>query len=813
MQPCLLWQSGSLNPQKGIDFPSVVICRILPDSEKVVMEYRWHALLLSLKTGNNHNLLMKRIFLLFLIQYLSLTVTQAQKEGYNGIFGYGVGLDFNPTPPEVFIPEYSSEYDQFHSTEACAGISDKEGNLLFYTNGVSIWNKYHQIMANGREIQGNFGSTSTTQVVIVPLPKDPFLYYIFTAGNQSGPLTYSLVDMRMNDGTGDVVWKNKLIYEKTTEKLCVVKHASEEKLWLITHEFDTNVFRTFLIDENGLDTAYVASAVGEVHRKGVKDYGSGVRIYNTNAIGYLKPSLDGKTLASAVNGIMGLLEIFDFDNATGKITNPVKLFENPEKGSYGVAFSPNNSKLYHTRGESGELIQYDLHAGSPQEIINSAQLISTDVGGALQLGPDQKIYAVGIPNGEYLDLIHNPDAADSACNFEKNAVYLLGGRSDFGLPEFTQYLVYPDILHQQVCAGIETKLQLGNSEDVTKILWNFGDPASGSRNTSSDLSPSHVYQRPGIYTVQVQVEYSNRAPQTFTDYIEIFSVAVDLGKDTVLCDEAILELSAGVSEETNQYKWNDGSTSASLVVDAPGKYWVEVSNSYCTTTDSINIAYLSPPEFEIKDTVLCQGERLRIELDDRTASYSWNDGAEQGSRYIVKGGKYTVTGFNQCGSYSQEFTVTFQPALYLDLPDEISICKDEVLNLDITSPSAQYLWQDGSTNPIHQITQEGTYWVHVFNECESLSDTVKVYNVNIEDLNFPNVITPNGDDFNEFFVIDERLLGSRLTIFNRWGKEVYFAASYQNDWDGEGITPGFYYYLLQENCSQQKVKGFIQLLK
>lgn len=734
----------------------------------------------------------------------------AQKEGHIGIFGSGIGLDFNFSPPKVFIPEYSEW--PFQTIEGCAAISDKFGNLLFYTNGMEVYNRKHQIMSNGYDIHKNTWNPTTTQVVIVPVPKDPFLYYIFTVGAQGGALKYSVVDMQLDNQLGKVVEKQQLVYESASEKLSVVEHSSGEKLWLITHEFGTNNFRTFLIDENGLDTTYIESAVGEVHAENVL-VENGRNYYNTNAIGYLKASPDGTTLASAIYGELGLLEIFDFDKSTGKVSNPLKLLQNSEKGSYGVEFSPDGSRLYHSRVHAQELLQFNLEAGSDQEIINSAQVIANNANGALQLGPDQKIYVIGTFDGGYLSRINQPNAIGSSCDFEENAVFLHEKNSYGGLPEFTYQVIPPDIIYQQACPGYLTDFQLSRTEFITGLHWDFGDPAAGSKNYSSELFPSYQYEKAGSYTIQVKVNYSNQDPKVFTREITISGLSVDLGEDILVCNGSPFTLSPVVSGKNTRYRWQDGSTAPTFTTESTGYYWVEVSNGSCSVVDTIYVKQSGLPQFEVKDTVICQGENFHIILDDPDITYHWLDGAAPGSRSISKTGNFMVTASNECGSFSQEFTVTVLPSLQLALPNEIFLCNNETFTLDVSSPIAHYRWQDDSTEPEYTLTQEGTYWVEVYNDCEILTDTVTVRLLNVKELNFPNVITPNGDAFNEYFVIDERLQGSRLSIFNRWGKEVYFSSAYQNNWNGEGCDPGIYFYSLIEDCSQEQLKGSVQIIR
>ncbi|MFI5453082.1 gliding motility-associated C-terminal domain-containing protein [Pedobacter sp. UC225_61] len=89
----------------------------------------------------------------------------------------------------------------------------------------------------------------------------------------------------------------------------------------------------------------------------------------------------------------------------------------------------------------------------------------------------------------------------------------------------------------------------------------------------------------------------------------------------------------------------------------------------------------------------------------------------------------------------------------------------------------------------------------------------------IGDVMVPNVITPNGDGKNDVFRIDglELRPNNTLSIFNRWGNEVYRSnGSYKNDWNGNGLNEGTYYYLLkikEKDGSERSTTGWITLIK
>lgn len=85
--------------------------------------------------------------------------------------------------------------------------------------------------------------------------------------------------------------------------------------------------------------------------------------------------------------------------------------------------------------------------------------------------------------------------------------------------------------------------------------------------------------------------------------------------------------------------------------------------------------------------------------------------------------------------------------------------------------------------------------------------------------NLPDIITPNGDGKNDKFIIKNITLkvnsNNELVIFDRWGNTVFTEVGYQNNWDGNGLSPGTYFYVLKINTGgkQQLIKGYITLMR
>jgi len=343
--------------------------------------------------------------------------TRAQSEQNLWYFGQQAGLDFTSGAP---TPLKDGKMTTF---EGCAVATNKAGQLLFYTNGESIWNRQHQIMPNGRKLQGS--GSSTQSALVVPDPGSGNIFYVFTVAPQGTNvgLRYSIVDMTRANGLGDVPRANLLLISPVAEKLAAVRHQNGRDVWVVAHRWNSNAFVSYLVTPDGVQAGKpILSNIGSMHA------GPG-----RNAIGAMAFSPDGKKLGVALWRDANKFEVFDFDRTTGKVSNP-KSF-GPYEEAYGVAFSPDGSKLYGTRNGAGggdaQIWQFDLKTSKATQIGNSANRKV----GALQLGPDGKIYVAREDNG-FLGVIQNPNAAGKAATYVDDGLNLGGRRSKLGLPSF-----------------------------------------------------------------------------------------------------------------------------------------------------------------------------------------------------------------------------------------------------------------------------------------------------------------------------------------------------------------------------------------
>lgn len=520
-----------------------------------------------------------RVLLLLLVLFACLEAN-AQKQAANWCFGQHAWVSFSTGTP------VAAGTSTINTREGCCTISDADGNLLFYSDGVQVWNKNHVQMLNGFGLLGN--SSSTQSSIVIPKPGSNRYYYLFTVPDcgQTGGLCYSLVDMQLDGGMGDVVAteKNVLLLSNVTEKVTAIRHANNTDIWVITHERDNNAFDAFLVTNAGVSSIAIRSLLGSVYGPGPNPY-----------LGYLKASPDGNYLAAACYTPLDFCELYNFSPATGVVSNPIKFTQNIN-GPYGVEFSPNSKVLYMGNFNNGKLFQVSLASGDSAEIVASqTQIAMPGPGvGALQLGSDQKIYIV-VENHTSFHEITNPNIVGSGCGYHTNTVFLGGNTAKLGLPTFIQSYFNPvPFTYKNVCFGDTTEFIPEITTGIDSLLWNFGDPASVPNDTSSLFSPVHVFTAPGTFSVSL-TSWAGGVSATETQDVKINPLPQPfLGADTTLCGGNALILDAG--EGYTAYLWNDGTTGKNLIVTTNGTYTVTVTDGNgCEGSDGIHVEFHEVP--------------------------------------------------------------------------------------------------------------------------------------------------------------------------------------------------------------------------
>ncbi|MBK9284637.1 MAG: T9SS type A sorting domain-containing protein [Sphingobacteriaceae bacterium] len=450
-----------------------------------------------------------RLKIYILLLSCQLSVLFAQNTTARWYFGAQAGLDFMG-PPTIMTNGMMSPW------EGCASIANGAGALLFYTDGITVWNQTHAVMANGTGLFGN--SSSTQSGVIVKQPGNTNIYYIFTVAAQGAAngLRYSIVDMNLAGGNGSVTVKNALIFTPSTEKITAVRHCNGLDVWVVTHDWLSANFRSLLLTSAGI-TSTVVTTLGPVHST------------NTgNTIGQMKASPNGRKLCLGMQyAPFDTFHLCDFDNNTGVVSNLIDLGTGLYVWAYGVEFSPDGTKLYGGKYGGGvtSITQWNVCAGSSAAIIGSAFTVATGLPNqvfSFQTGPNGKIYVARIST-QQLGVINNPNVAGAGCNYVNLGQSTAPRNINLGLPNFvTSYLKAPPAPYTYTTnPALVTCLTASffappgptvncssSNYSITGYNWDFGDPPSGPSNTSTATNPTHTYPGPGTYSVTLITNFT-----------------------------------------------------------------------------------------------------------------------------------------------------------------------------------------------------------------------------------------------------------------------------------------------------------------
>jgi len=238
------------------------------------------------------------------------------------------------------------------------------------------------------------------------------------------------------------------------------------------------------------------------------------------------------------------------------------------------------------------------------------------------------------------------------------------------------------------------------------------------------------------------------------------------------------------------------------------------------------------PELGVSNHALtiCKGDTVMIGgTYDNTYTYLWspNEYISDVNIYnpevfppVTK--KYSVIITNtitKCKGYDTVLVTVLNPARGTRY-ENITGCQGKP-TINLYNPSSKgfnYLWNfgDGTWSEegsvlTHSYESFGEYLVtvSVFNSFCQITDTV---NVIIPPINIPNLITPNGDELNDKYVIKGMTDHWKFDIYNRWGNLIYTREPYDQSWQGDGLSDGIYYYLITDPAGN-KCKGWVQILK
>ncbi|HXS36033.1 MAG TPA: gliding motility-associated C-terminal domain-containing protein [Flavipsychrobacter sp.] len=742
---------------------------------------------------------MKKVYTLLIWFFITYSIPAISQPGWNlkenSIWPciMDSALDFTSGSP-VKIKSGIQVYWCTGTTDmvSYASVCDPGGNMLFYTDGDSIWNKNNQVMPNGFIQSATSGSSQG--LLIVPVLSNPNQYYLFSfEGPLEYVLSYTIIDLTLDHGLGDVVpGKRNIPLDSGLTDAIVATPGNNCDIWLISHDVSDTLFKSYHITTDGLDTAVVQSRVGSF----AGFYGF---LFTNFAV-----SPNRQKLAFAGWGLNGSnVSLLDFNAATGEITNPLVLdsFGFFTSFAYGVCFSPDNSKLYTTISDTnnydfpggwsepciGHIWQYDVSLSSASAIASSGIEIpqqyyywwGTMISPPLRLGPDGKIYlpaddAYTPPEAElndtipYIGCINYPNLSGSACNFQCHAIMVSSppsallsstcaaytisstGDTSFYIPgsELLPYALGADYVKPllgdsayirtdtTVCLPLKDSITLHAPPGYFHYTWN-----DGSTDTVRKVLT------PGTYFVHAQT-YCHIRVDTFV--IKGVDVHFSLGDDTTFCN-APFPYTLHVPVRNAAYSWQDGSKDSIYTVTQSGVYAVVVTNGNCHASDSVRITFINAPQHLGNDTVLCSGQPIQLRLQANVPAGG-----------IVE-------------------------------------------------------WSNGTFDSSLWVQDTGSYWIRVTDGPCRFGDTINI-SMQICDcmFNMPSAFSPNNDGKNDLFrpIIqpDCPVTDYLFTIYNRWGQMVWMSRDPKQGWNGtfNGVPQelGTYEYIIQFNAGTKEKKHF-----
>lgn len=673
----------------------------------------------------------------------------AQKQFNNWVLGNKSGISFSTGSPVSFN---GTQMNQF---ECVGSMSDNYGNLLFYTNGVEVWNRLNAFMQNGTGLNGNY---STTQVLIIPQPGNDSIYFIITADEQarSKGLCYSIVNMNHDNGLGVVTAKNIQLITPVCEKISAVRHCNNRDIWITARGWNSTNYYTWLVTANGVTASPVISPT--------PNFLTDPWDNNGGTLGYMKFSPDGKKIAATMHMPESFTEVSEFNSATGIISNTIKIIDpipglfNPKPDlffsqNYGIEFSPNSSKLYVSTirtsmqwlsplrdYEITSLVQYDVSIHDSLQIFQSMKIIDTINSfyyaphWALQLGPDNKIYVAeeAVP---FLSSIEAPNNPGLACDFQRGKVPLVN-LGYGGLPSFNQSY-FGNNTHNYTfsnsCASQSVSFQINSTQGYSSIRWNFDDPSTGANNTSVLPNPTHNFSTSGIYNVMLIVNRNSNPcaiPDTIKKQIWVGQVTNFLSADTTICEKDTLTLTTPSLPNMN-YLWSTGSASNTIRITNTGDYWLRITAGNCVYSDTIKISQQLLPRFSLGNNIaICSTSSVVLQPTVPAplgSVYIWNTNATTPSITISQSGNYwlEVTDLKKC-TWRDTITVTTKPLPTFSLGNDTSFCEQSNLGISIAIANAGYLWSSGSTLSSITVDTPGQYWGEAIKDGCKFRDTINV---------------------------------------------------------------------------------------
>lgn len=442
-----------------------------------------------------YNISMKYFLTIICIMFLSLSYSQ--KEDYNWVFPKNIHINFNTNPPIVATVSHNL------ANGNCSGISDKNGNLLFYNDIRKIYNSDHQLIYS-------LAWTADVHKLINTIPHptiDKNFFYISGVQIAKQTQVILLIDLNANAGKGKITETSIMDKEEYfTDRFLITRKFNSNNYWFLRFR-DNKIIRN-TIDASGLKNDTYVEDFMKISIVKISPDMSKLFISNYNRTKFYIADFDSKTAE--------IKNIRQFAEANNTGSKPIaNIFEFSQNGNYLFRISNTYLNADTTKTIA---IKYDMsksnniqsfsNSADTLNIINSTT-IKDEYPADASLAPNGKIY-ISVPKAGYLLAIEEHNLS-KVYVLNKKSLYLNGNKSLRALPHYFNY-------HASFSCNIECHTVTFNYSGMQaqSLQWKFGDG-----NSSSNQNPSHTYATPGTYTVKLTATYTDGTTQTATKTITI----------------------------------------------------------------------------------------------------------------------------------------------------------------------------------------------------------------------------------------------------------------------------------------------------
>ncbi len=642
---------------------------------------------------------MKKIALILFLIISNYSFSQSMKWLVKSVTGEVSVLDFTTTPPTLGaqILNYG-----LGAEEEINIMTDISNNILFTSacnssDIIQVRDANFNPMPNGT-IRG---SNTSFESAICKIPCTDNSYYFF---NYKGPigqdsLFYSIIDLNLNGGLGDVSQRNIYLGSGYTEGMTVSHQMRNGCRWLIVPGYSNNNFTVsaFKISHDGISPPIILDSQVMVNP-----------IMRPHEIELSMDNLKLTVSTFSTGNIDPDIICYNFDLENGSVFNK-QTFNVSLDWVLGVEFSPDASKIYYQTNTSffgtSVLGRIDLISGANQIIDNSRDQYLTDP----ELAGNGKIYIGWNYTNNYISEIGDPNnSVVGNIQYIRNSIFVnfSGCRPGFvncidGEPPGTS------IIPSAIDFSYSPTLNCGDYQFIDSTCigswweWNFGDSIY-----SNLQDPLHHYNTSGNYNVTLRVKICSDT-LTITKSINVISnsFVLSVSPDAIICNGSSANL---IAAGGNDYEWSPGTglniTTGNFVVATPDStttYTVNATNGNSCSSSATVTVYAVHKTVSINSTInnACSGTNISLIANwNGIGNILWSDGNTNDTIYVTQSGTYTVqVSDSGCSDYDSIMVNFYNSPNPLISTSSNSTCQGDTV---ILSLNTQFLTQQWYFNNI-----------------------------------------------------------------------------------------------------------------